>query len=428
MASRHTQFLKHLLAIAAFFGLALVVFSRFGGHELAIGNLILRAQTGASYPLSPPDTSALVASSLSTAEESHSLEPRPKNVIVMIGDGMGLGIVSAASSLLERPGSTLAMTETPYVGLMSTWATDNLSPDSAATATSMATGFKTRKKAIGTLEDGRVVRNLFEAARARGMATGIVTTSGLADATPAAFLSHAESRDDYDEILEQIFDSQADVLIGGDWFGKRKARRIDRYKELVDNAEEIGAARGFTVVRDPESLETATTPILALYPPRSEHPLQHGPPLAHTTRQALRLLWEKPDGFVLLIECEVIDEAAHENNLSWVMEGMRELDEAVAVALELSIYRGDTLVVVAADHDTGGLGLFEGDYSDGKAVARWVHDYHTSTFVPVFAFGPGASSFAGVYDNTAFGPKIAHLLGLDGLPQLAHQVADSSTN
>jgi len=341
---------------------------------------------------------------------------------------MGVGIVSAASALLDAPGAPLAMTETPFLGLMSTWATDNLSPDSASAATSMATGFKTRKKAIGVLEDGRAARNLLEAARAGGMATGVVTTSGLADATPAAHLAHTESRDDYDEILEQIIDSDNNVLIGGDWTGRRKARRIDRYMELLENAEEAGAANGYTVIRGPEGLATATAPLLALFPPRPDEKLQHGPPLAETTRHALRLLWESPGGFVLLVECELIDEAAHKNDISRVMKGMRELDDAVAVARELSTYRGDTLLIVAADHDTGGLGLYEGDYADGRAIARWAHDSHTSSFVPVFAFGPGAQSFTGVFDNTAFGPKIAHLLGLEGFPSLETELTDSISN
>ena len=428
MASRSSQFLVHSLITTVVIVLALTVFSRYGGHELSIGNLILRSQTGTSYPLNPPHPSALAARPSSGIDDPTSSEPRPKNVIVIIGDGMGVGIVSAASALLDGPGATLRMTETPFVGLMSTWATNNLSPDSASTSTSMATGFKTRTKAIGILEDGRVARNLFEAARAGGLATGVVTTSALADATPAGFIAHADSRDDYAIILEQIIASRTDVLIGGDWSDRKKARRNDRYMELIENAEVTGAEHGYTVIREPAALETATTPLFALFPPRPVERLQHGPPLAETTRQALKLLWESPEGFLLLVESEVIDEAAHDNDLSRVMAGMRELDDAVAVALELSIYRGDTLVVVAADHDTGGLALFDGDYTDGRAIARWAHDYHNSNFVPVFAFGPGARSFTGVYDNTAFGPKIAHLLGLELLPQLASNVADSPTN
>ncbi len=419
MASRTGQFFSHVLVIVFVIGLALAVFSRFGGHELAIGNLILRTQTGTSYPLKSPPPAALSAPPSSGTDESSSLEPRPKNVIMIIGDGMGVGIVSAASALLEKPGANLAMTETPFVGLMSTWASNNLSPDSASTATSMATGFKTRTKAIGELEDGRKVRNLFEAARERGLATGVVTTSALVDATPAAFLAHTESRNDYDTIFEQIIASGTDVLIGGDWSARKKAQRNNRYMELIENAEVMGAEHGYMVTRDPAALETASTPLLALFPPRPTERLQHGPSLALATRHAFRLLRESPDGFLLLVESELIDEAAHDNDISRVMAGMRELDDAVATALELSVLSGDTLVVVAADHDTGGVGLVDGDYSNGRAIARWAHDYHTSTFVPVFSFGPGAASFTGVFDNTTFGPKIARLLGLEPLPQLA---------
>jgi alkaline phosphatase len=419
MASRTGQFFVHLLIIIFVIGLALAVFSSYGGHELAIGNLILRAQSGSSYPLNPPSTDALAAPPPSGIDGTISSEEKPKNVIVIIGDGMGVGILSAASALLDAPGATLAMTETPFLGLMSTWATDNLSPDSASTATSMASGFKTRTKAIGILEDGREVRNLFEVARSRGLATGVVTTSALVDATPAGFLAHTDSRDDYDRIFEQIVASGTDVLIGGDWSGRKKARRNHRYMELIENAEAIGAEYGYTVAREPAALETARAPLLALFPPRATERLQHGPSLAHSTRRAFRLLSESPEGFLLLVESELIDEAAHDNDISRVMAAMRELDDAVAAALELSMHRGDTLIVVAADHDTGGLGLFDGDYPDGRALARWTHDYHLSNFVPVFAFGPGAASFTGVFDNTGFGPKIAHLLGLDPLPQLA---------
>lgn len=424
MASRSGQFLVHLLVITTVMGLALAIFSSYGGHEIAIGNIILRAQSGTSLPLTPPHPSTLAARPLSGIDDPSSSETRPKNVILIIGDGMGVGILSAASALLDGPGATLAMTETPFMGLMSTWATDNLSPDSASTATSMATGFKTSTGAIGELEDGRVVRNLFEVARARGLATGVVTTSALVDATPAGFLVHTESRNDYDKIFEQIVASGTDVLIGGDWSDRKKARSNHRYMELIDNAETIGAENGYSVIRDPAALETASTPLLALFPPRPTERLQHGPSLAHATRQAFRFLWESPDGFLLLVESELIDEAAHDNDISRVMAGMRELDEAVATALELSAYRGDTLVVVAADHDTGGLSLVDGDYTAGRAIARWAHDYHTSNFVPVFAFGPGARSFSGVFDNTAFGPKIATLLGLEALPQLADSPAN----
>ncbi len=393
-------------------------FSFYGGHEIAIGNVVLRAQTGSWYHLAAPSKTARTASTKGVSTEP-AQSSRPRNVVLIIGDGMGVGMLSAASALLEGPGGTLALTETPFLGLMSTWATDNLVPDSASTATSMATGHKTSKGTIGLLADGRVATSLFEAAHLKGLATGAVTTSALADATPAGFMAHASSRDDYDEIFEQVLSSGTEVLIGGDWSLRPKARKNHRYVELVANAEESGKENGYTVIRDPDGLTTAEGPLLALFPARTGSLLQHGPPLAHSARHAFRLLQGSPDGFLLLVECEVIDEAGHKNDISLAMEGMRELDEAVSVILELAENHGDTLVLVAADHDTGGVGLVEGDYDLERADVRWTHDYHNSNFVPVFAFGPGAEDFTGLYDNTELARKIGAALDLEPLPRLA---------
>jgi alkaline phosphatase len=400
MGVRPGRFLVHALVTLSILALALFIFSFFGGNALVVGNLVLRAQTGNSYPLTSPVVS-YPSPEQAVDQNVTEIGPRPRNVVVIIGDGMGVNAVSAASLILDGPNTSLTMTETPFVGLMSTWSTDNLIPDSASTATSMFTGFKTRKKAIGILEDGRVVRNLFEAARVNGSATGVVTTSALADATPAALTAHSNSRDNYGEILEQVFNSGTDLLIGGDWTGKRKARHIDRYMEIIENAEQLGAERGYNVIRNPELLDETSLPLLALFPPRPDFHLQHGPPLASSARQAFRLL-EKTQGFILLIECEVIDEAAHENNFSGVMDGMRELDEAVALILDLAERQGNTLVVVAADHDTGGPALVDGDFATGRVDVRWADDSHISAFVPVFAFGPGAETLTLLLDSRRF--------------------------
>jgi alkaline phosphatase len=396
MGVRPGRFLVHALVTLSILALALFIFSFFGGNALVVGNLVLRAQTGNSYPLTSPVVS-YPSPEQAVDQNVTEIGPRPRNVVVIIGDGMGVNAVSAASLILDGPNTSLTMTETPFVGLMSTWSTDNLIPDSASTATSMFTGFKTRKKAIGILEDGRVVRNLFEAARVNGSATGVVTTSALADATPAALTAHSNSRDNYGEILEQVFNSGTDLLIGGDWTGKRKARHIDRYMEIIENAEQLGAERGYNVIRNPELLDETSLPLLALFPPRPDFHLQHGPPLASSARQAFR-------------------------NFSGVMDGMRELDEAVALILDLAERQGNTLVVVAADHDTGGPALVDGDFATGRVDVRWADDSHISAFVPVFAFGPGAETFTGVFDNTEFATKIANALDLDGFPQLADTI------
>jgi alkaline phosphatase len=292
--------------------------------------------------------------------EDESADPDAQNVILFIGDGMGVGHVSAAADLLGSPGSTPAMIDTPHLALVRTWAADNLAPDSASTGTALATGFKTRKKAVGVLKDGRVVRNLFEVARDSGRTTGVITTSGVVDATPATFTVHVEWRDDYHEIFEKMLGSGTDLMIGGDWTHFSKAKKNPAYLDLLARAEELGQHHGFQVIRDPSSIATAELPLLALFPPRPSGGNSHGPHLAVTALRAIELLRENPAGFLLLVESEITDEFGHHNDIEKVMNGMRELNDAVAAVLEATEGHGDTLVVVTADHDTGTLAVVDG--------------------------------------------------------------------
>jgi len=418
VAFRSGGFLTHLLIFGVVLAAALAVFSLFGGAEIAIGNVVLRAQNGASHQLAPPAASALEAAPFALTGDV-AFEGLPRNVIVILGDGMGTGAVSAASQLLSPPGVPLAMERAAVVGLMHTWATDILATDSAAAATAMATGFKTAKGTLGLRPDGRAVRNIFEAARGAGFATAVVTTSGLADATPGGFLTHVASRNAYDQVLTQVLDSRTDILIGGDWSGYPKARRHGAYREFVEDIAAQGAARGYSVIRTPEGLETASVPLLALFPPRPETPLQNGPPLVETAARALDLLEGGSRPFLALIETEATDEAAHSNDMAALLAAMRELDDTVAMVLERVAPRNDTLVLVVADHETSGPHLLDGWFDRGRVVVRWAHEYHSSQLVPVFAFGPGSSAFSGVFDNTQFGVRIARLLDLKDFPQLA---------
>ena len=414
--------------------LCLAVFARVGGIELAMGNLVLRSQRGAHAELGTQIELGARAELAAPAPGQPQQAPvlpiqpgsgsRPRNLILFVGDGMGIGAVSAAAALLEGPGGGLHMMATPHVGLMRTWAVNDLATDSAASATAMATGRKTNLKMVGMLPDGRAVRNIFELARERGYATGVVTTTGLVDATPAAFTSHARHRDHYDTILEQMLASGTDVLVGGDWSNKTKVRENQRYQEMVDNLEDLATDRGFNLLLDPTAVAEVPAPLLALFPPRSDTGDEHGPELAVLTRRALELLATDSEGFVLVVECEITDTQAHSNSIAGTMAGVRELDDAVAVALEFISGRDDTLVLVTADHDTGGLAIVEGEFDRGRAEVRWATGEHTSQWVPMFAFGPGAEHFGGVFDNTWLAQWLAELLDLGKLPQMAENAAD----
>ncbi len=331
----------------------------------------------------------------------------PHGVVLFIGDGMGVGQLGTASYLLAGPGGRLAITRMSVTGLVTTWAANNLVTDSAAAATAMATGVKTNRRTIGRDPGGRNLPNLFEAAHGAGLATGIVTTSGLADATPAGFSVQAETRYEYGTILRRMLASPFDLLVGGDFTRYERAMGDPAYRETLEQASRF-AAPGTTIVRDLEGLRRAEGRVVALLPPRADHPEQHGPPLAVTVALALDRLAADPEGFLLLVETELTDEAGHHNDLDSVLEGVRELDAAVAAALA----HPDVLVLVTADHDTGGAGIVDGPLDGKPAKVEWLTRRHTALWVPLFAQGPGAAAFTGLLDNTDLPHRIAGALGL----------------
>ncbi len=344
---------------------------------------------------------------------------RPVRVILFIGDGMGVGAIGTATTLNRGDRGGLAMTGLPVVGLYSTFAADNEVTDSAAAATAMATGFKAPLGALSTLADGRQPLTLFEAARRRGLSTGVVTNSALVDATPAAFITHVPSRGDYGEILTQMMTSGTEVMIGGDWADRAAAGVDARYTEMMHDVA-AAAPAGLTVVRTQGALRTAAAPLIALLPARPGSHHIHGPPLAVTARRALELLDTDPDGFLLLVECGAIDRAGHENDVDMLVRGVDELDDAVRVGLDYAASRPGTLVIVTADHDSGGPGIVSGPYAGREATIRWLVNNHTALWVPLFAVGPGADRFGGAHDNTELAPALGRLLELEALPSPSH--------
>ena len=411
---RHPGLVVAVTTVATVVVLALVIaiLGRVAELDLTFGEITLRSQRGADHPLPAASAPAIGPRELPPA----AAEAAVRNVILVIGDGMGIGQVSAASLLLHGADGGLALEAAPVVGLVRTAAADRPVTDSAASATAMATGFKADYRALSVLPDGRRPRTLLEAARQAGMATGVITTSGLADATPAGFLVHVEKRSYHAEVLRQILASGADVLIGGDWTAYGKARRDEGYLSTLADAERL-APEGTTVIRDSSALAGAEPPFVALLPPRPSGDGAYGPDLEVTTRVALDHLAGRAGGFLLLVECELTDELGHANDIAGLVAAVAELDRAVSAVLELASDRDDTLVLVTADHDTGGLGVVSGDrFDDGRARVRWATHDHTAHWVPLFAYGPGAQRFGRVLDNTEIGLELARLLGLSGFP------------
>lgn len=409
------RFLVPALATLVLVALILAIAARFAPWELAVGNLVLRSQQGIGMEFPAPASGELIEAERREAPVEAAV-PGPLNVILMIGDGMGVGQVSTASAILRGPAGALVMESAPVTGLMRTHAGNHLVTDSAASSTAMATGFKAPKKAISVLSDGRVPVTLFEAARAAGVATGLVTTSGLVDATPAGFTAHEVKREHYAEILDDMLASDSEVLLGGDWSDFPKALRNEAFQQRIAGIDTLAEAAGYEVARDLAGLKAARGPVLGWFPPRGGHGDAHGPALAETTMLAVERLAATGTGFLLLVESEVTDSTGHDNDIASLVAGIAELDAALAAILDWAAPRGDTLVLVTADHDTGGVGIVDGAYEESLAEVRWATTGHTAQWVPLFAFGPGAEEFSGVIDNTEIGVRIAELLGITGFP------------
>ena len=329
-----------------------------------------------------------------------------RNVILFVGDGLGMTQLSTALALNHGAGSQTALTLMPVTGVARTFSSNNLVTDSGAGATALATGFKTLNKGISMTPERVRVKTLLEALRGEEKRVGLLTTSYLVDATPAAFTAHVMDRDDYQTIAGQMVAVGADLLMGGDG------------ETFPPQAVAAAEARGYAVVRSPQALEALPdgTPTLALWSERDDAIATYGPPLPGLVRRAIDHLRPDPEGFLLIVEQEQTDVAGHWNRLDQLTRGVAELEEAVEVALDFAEAEGGTLVLVTADHDSGGINAVGAPFGDGEAEVRWTTFGHTAQWVPVFAAGPGALAYTGVLDNTEIPRILARQMNLGDFP------------
>lgn len=318
------------------------------------------------------------------------------NVILFIGDGMGFEQVRAGSLYASGKEGALFFERLPHRGEVMTAAADDKVTDSAAGATAMATGVKVGNRVISRAlpGNGAYLETIVERSRLEGRATGLVTTAHLTHATPAAFGAHARDRDDFEDIAAwYLYGTRPEVLLGG---GGKSLQPTD-------------AARvGYTVVQDRKGLlglDPATTErVCGLFGeghmPYEHDGIAHYPRLSEMTRVALSFLERDDDGFFLMVEGARIDHAGHANDIERMVPEVVEFARAVELAVAWASERDDTLIIVTADHETGGLSVRRGR-GPGKAPrVRWSTKDHTGVRVPVYAWGPGAERLTGVMDNT----------------------------
>ena len=337
--------------------------------------------------------------------ETVSVTPPPadnevRNIIFMIGDGMGLEQISCAWVLNH---GKLNLDNMPVVGLHRTYCANNLITDSAAGGTALAVGQKTAIDHVGCDPEGNPLYSILVKAQQAGKKTGCVTVCHLADATPCDFCCHNECRDNSDELIAGYAECGVDFIAGGgrDYFGpKRKDGR---------NIVEEMKAKGYNYANDAEQLKNAPLPVLGLMSDDNlPVALERGDLFRDMTARCLELLSEAAGdkGFVAMIEGSCIDDWLHWNRIDLAMEETLDFDRTIGDVLQWAEKDGHTLVVVTADHATGALTLQDGSIEDGRIGVEFGNHGHNGIVVPYYVWGPGSDSFGGILENAALGRKV----------------------
>ncbi len=328
-----------------------------------------------------------------------------KNIIMMIGDGMGFNQVTAARMAAFGRGVGLAMDRMEETGQSITLSLDSsLITDSAAGATSLASGIKTLNGRIGEDAGGKRVRTIADLARKRGKSTGVVASCDVTHATPACFASHVKSRANAWEIARQMADEPLDVLLGGGYQyflpGSHPESARDDELDLIARMRK----RGATVTMDPAEFRELEPDkiktLVGLFSPGHQKPAaQRKVSLKEMTKTALEVLNRNPEGFFLMVEASQIDWAGHANDFKYNVAETLDFDETIAMVLKFVQDDGETLLIVTADHETGGLSINKASEEESSVTGGWTTGSHTANPVPIFAHGPNSHAFGRVLHN-----------------------------
>jgi alkaline phosphatase len=329
-----------------------------------------------------------------------------KNVILFIGDGMGTAQVYGAMTASEHK---LILESFPFTGFSKTYSYDNYVTESGAGGTAIACGIKTRNEMIGMSPDSVSVNSILEIAHKNGLATGIVVTSSVTDATPASFVAHVINRGYYEDIAKAYLNGTVDVFMGG---GE------GNFRDRLDSADLtiMLKKQGFDVIYSIDSLKKSSSRKIAGLLAKGNMPtVRNGRVgvLSEMTRKAIETLSKNNNGFFLMVEGSLIDKCAHKKNLPEVLLETIDMDDAVGVAKDFADKNKQTLIVVTADHETGGLALINGDMKNYQVAGTFIESgYHTGVMIPIYSYGLGAKEFTGIHENTFFFNKFLKLLAL----------------
>ena len=335
---------------------------------------------------------------------STSITERPKNVILLIGDGMGLIHIQAA---MITNGSPLQIERFKHLGYSKTYSANSFITDSGAGGTALSTGIKTNNDMVGMGPDSIAAETILQKASRNGLATGIVVSCAVTHATPASFIAHQINRSMFEEIAADFLKTDIDVFIGG---GRRFFNNRSDERNLLQELKD----KDYQVLFDMNEIKSIKSGRLAglVYENNPPRATDRGDFLSDATDAAIRILSKNQKGFFLMIEGSQIDWAGHMNDIDWIIQETLDFDKTIGKVLNFAELNGQTLVIVTSDHETGGLTLTDGSIAGKSVNAHFSSTNHTGMLVPVFAYGPGAELFTGFMDNTDINKKIKKLLGL----------------
>lgn len=321
-----------------------------------------------------------------------------KNVILLIGDGMGPAQIQAGQTTNR---GKLNMTECRFVGFSQTAAANSGTTDSAAGATAMASGEKTNNRYIGVDRNGKSIPNLPDLLSPYGIKNGIISVGDITDATPAAFYAHQLDRSSSRQIAHDLLTSRVDILIGSN----QKSFFNNADKQLMSK---LADQQYHLVISLPELKNLTAGKQLVLLKDSDTRPVKkgRGDMLRQSLNETIRMLSSNKNGFFIMAEGAQIDYGGHANDLPYVVTELHDFDKTVAEALKFADQDGETLVIITADHETGGLSLLDASTANNMVLGAFSTNDHTSVNVPVFAYGPHAQDFMGTYQNTEIFKKI----------------------
>ena len=322
-----------------------------------------------------------------------------RNIIFLIGDGMGLEQVSCAWVLNH---GKLNLDRMSHIGLSRTYCTNELITDSGAGGTALAVGQKTAYSHVGTAADSTDLYSVLVDASKAGKKTGVAVTCHFADATPCDFCCHNEFRYNTDDLIADYVTCGVDYLAGGglDFFTVNRQDGRDITKEMV--------AAGYNLALTEEELMAAQLPVVGILSPDNLPVAQErGDLFRHMVAKGIKELSANEKGFVMMIEGSGIDDWLHGNDLEKAMEELLDFDRTLGDVLEWAEKDGHTLVVVTADHNTGAITLQDGNLEKGEIGVHFGSDSHNGIAVPVYAWGPGSEKFTGIRENAEWGQLVA---------------------